>query len=449
MPTLFGTDGIRGEANRSPMTPEEVLLLGRAVGRWFLASFGQGALVLGRDTRQSGSMLESALAAGLTSAGMNVILAGVLPTPAIAWRVASSDALGGAVISASHNPFADNGVKLFLQDGSKLTPNQEDQIEALLEQPDPATRIPTGASVGTVSEDRGTRERYIEHAGTFVPGDRPFRDLKLVCDCANGAASRTTPQVLWQLGATVQAINVRPSGVNINAGCGSTYLDAVQRALRDRSGWLGLSHDGDADRVLLCDEEGLLVDGDQMLGLLARDLKERGQLRGNRVVATILSNLGLDEAMATLGVEVIRTAVGDRSVRRGMDESGAVAGGEPSGHLILNRHGPTGDGLLTALAVLDTVVRSGQTLRELASLVRLYPQYAGTVPVNSKPDLATLSEVQSAIEAARESLGDRGRVVVRYSGTERLARVMIEGPEADEIRQLAQTIESAIGRALS
>ena len=450
MPHLFGTDGIRGLANTPPLTPQEVLRVGHAAGVWFRRQAGRGGAVLvGRDTRRSGPMLEAALVAGLASAGVDAWLGGVLPTPAISFLAGKLQAIGGAVVSASHNPAEDNGIKFFRADGGKLSEQDEEAIETLLaDDPVPVQSSFSGVGVGKVSALAGLETMYLERAVSMFPGDRPLTGLRVVCDCADGSASRTTPAALRRLGAQVKAIHCRPDGANINRGCGSLHFDVVARAVKAWPGSLGLTHDGDADRVLMCDEQGELVDGDRMLGLLARDLAERGELPGRRVVGTIMANAGLEEALEPLGVGLERTQVGDRCVADRMRELGAVLGGEPSGHLILSRQGPTGDGLSTALAVLRVVRARQATLSELASLVHLYPVYHGAVRVGRKPPLAELATVATAIESARRGVAPRGRVVVRYSGTEPVARVLVEGPEEGLVRALGTAIVGALRESI-
>ncbi|MBI4866128.1 MAG: phosphoglucosamine mutase [Candidatus Wallbacteria bacterium] len=447
MPELFGTDGVRGVANRSPMTPHEVLRLGQAAGRWLGSTGRTGPVLIGRDTRLSGPMIEAALVSGLTSAGVPVMLGGVLPTPAVSFATRHMGLAAGAVVSASHNPYEDNGVKFFLANGGKLSEADEDAIEALLAE-EPAGLLAAGDAVGTVSVSRGLLQAYIAHAVATAAGPGALSGWTVVCDCANGAASRSTPAALRRLGAKVFALHTRPDGTNINRGCGSLHFEVVRRAVLARPGAVGISHDGDADRVLMCDEAGELVDGDRMMGVLARDMVGRSALPGGVLVATILSNAGLEEALEPLGVRVARAQVGDRKVADEMARLGAAVGGEPSGHIILAQNGPTGDGLLTALAVLGIAARTRTTLHELASLVRLYPQHSGAVRIARKPPLEQLEPVSAAIRHAREQVAPRGRVVVRYSGTEPVARVLVEGPEAELVRSLGQQIENALRGAI-
>ncbi|MBI4871658.1 MAG: phosphoglucosamine mutase [Candidatus Riflebacteria bacterium] len=449
MPELFGTDGVRAVANTPPLTPQQVTALGFAAGQWYRSRGENGTVLVGRDTRLSGPMLEAALVAGLTSSGLRVELAGVIPTPAVSWLVRELGALGGAVISASHNPFEDNGVKFFRADGSKLAESEEDQIEALLRQdPLPGQALVTGSRIGTCGPIRKPLDLYLAHAVSTLAGDRPLAGLRIVCDCANGAAARTTPAALRRLGAKVTALNIRPNGVNINRGCGSLHFEVLAAAVRRRPGNLGITHDGDADRVLMCDESGGLVDGDRMLGLLGRWLAPRELLPGRKVVATIMANAGLDEALEPLGITVVRAQVGDRRVHDEMLRHGATLGGEPSGHIILRELGPTGDGLLTALAVLRVMREEGATLADLAGVVRLYPTYAGAVRVSRKPPLDSLEPVARAIDDARHGVAPRGRVVVRYSGTEPVARVLVEGPDEALVRRLGQAIEASLRASL-
>lgn len=420
---LFGTDGVRGVAN-AELTPELAMALGRALG----AVVGAGnAVVIGRDTRRSGPMLEGALSAGLTSAGVDARLVGVLPTPAIAEEVPASGAAGGAIISASHNPFADNGIKLVGSDGFKLADAQEAEVEALMDSPG---ERPTGGALGSVTHDPGAAERYVDvlcrRFATRLDG------LHVVIDCAHGATVTTAPAALERLGARLTVLHAQPDGVNINAGCGSTHLGSLQQAVVAGTADLGLAFDGDGDRVLAVDAAGQVVDGDQILAVLALDMKSRGALPHDTVVTTTMTNLGFRRAMDAQGVHVKWTDVGDRYVLAEMRAGGYVLGGEQSGHLINLDAGPTGDGLASGLMLLDALVSSGRALADAAGVVVRLPQKLVNVAGVRKADLPGAAGVWAEVHAFERAFGDDGRVVVRPSGTEPLVRVMVEAPtEAD------------------
>jgi phosphoglucosamine mutase len=399
--------------------------------------------MIGRDTRRSGPMLEGALSAGLSSAGVHVTLLGVLPTPAVAELVAASDAVAGAVISASHNPFPDNGIKIFGPDGMKLDDAAEAAVEAELGQPG---KRPEAAGLGEVVAAPEGRERYVESLLERRPVD--LSGLTVVADCANGATAVTAPEVLQRLGATVHAMAVAPDGANINDGCGSTDLRAVAEEVRARGADLGLAFDGDGDRVLAVDEDGAVVDGDQILALCAIDLRRQGLLRGDAVVTTTMTNLGFRRAMAAEGVEVRWTDVGDRYVLEEMLRGGYVLGGEQSGHLINLLHGPSGDGLAAALQLLAAVRARGETLKEAARVMERLPQRLVNVRVARKEDLATAAAVWAAVRECEAALGEDGRVVVRASGTEPLVRVMIEAPTADECERWCAAIAEIAAREM-
>lgn len=459
MGKLFGTDGVRGVANREPMTPQTVLRLGFAGGTFLRGKRAPGqrvTCVVGRDTRLSGEMLEGALAAGMASAGVDVLRAGVVPTPAVAFLTQHLKAAGGAVVSASHNPYEDNGIKFFGPDAGKLPDADEAAIELHMDtlvngEMQRSQSGLTGGSVGTVRHLTEAADFYCAHVRRLAFGDAklPLQGMRIVVDCANGASVATTPRVLRELGADVVAIHERPDGRNINAGCGSLHVNEVQRAVLAHGAQVGISHDGDADRVLMCDERGQLVDGDFILGIVARHLKARGELPGDALVTTVMANLGLELALKKLGIRVLKTKVGDRYVKELMDQEGVVLGGEQSGHVIFSRLAPTGDGLLTALEVLEVIVAEGRPLSELHSFLSTFPQVLLNVRVREKVDLATIPGLSDVVRRVEEALGEEGRVVLRYSGTEPLARVMVEGPTESVVRAhaelVARTIRERIG----
>jgi phosphoglucosamine mutase len=437
---LFGTDGVRGVANRD-LTPELALRLGRAFGARLAPG---GRVVIARDTRRSGPMLEGALAAGLASAGVEVVLAGVLPTPALAELVPATGAAGGVVISASHNPFPDNGIKLFGPDGFKLPDSEEAAVEAALGS---EGARPEAAAVGAVAAWPEAQERYVASLLDRFPLD--LSGLSIAVDCANGATVATAPAVLGALGARMRVLGAEPDGVNINAGCGSTDLALLRRAVLDEGHDLGLAFDGDGDRVLAVDAAGRAVDGDQILAVLALEMRAEGLLDGDAVVTTTMTNLGFRRAMAEAGIEVRWTDVGDRYVIEEMRRGGYVLGGEPSGHLINLRSGPSGDGLASGLQLLRALGRRSVPLAELAAVVRHMPQKLVNVPVARKSGLAEADEVWEAVRECAAALGDDGRVVVRASGTEPLVRVMVEAPTAEECDRWCDRIARVIARALS
>ena len=449
MRKLFGTDGIRGTANVDPMTSEMALKLGRAIAHLFKNRKGRHRIVIGKDTRLSGYMLETALTSGICSMGVDVLLVGPMPTPAISVITKSMRADAGVVISASHNPYEDNGIKFFSRDGLKLPDDMEREIERLIFSGDLDAIRPTATDIGKAFKVEDTVGRYVEYVKASLPKGFDLEGLKVVVDCAHGAAYRVSPVVFQELGAEVIPIGVKPDGININAGCGSLYPQAMQQAVREHGAHLGIAHDGDADRVLFADEHGNMVDGDQVMGLCAIELKQDGLLARDTLVTTVMSNLGLELAMKEAGIHTERTQVGDRYVLERMLEGGFNFGGEQSGHIIFLDHNVTGDGLITALQVAYYMQRSGRPLSELAACMKPMPQVLLGGRVASKPDLDSLPEVVRVQRAIEEKLGDSGRMLVRYSGTEPLVRVMLEGPDQPTIdtlaREMLDTILAQVG----
>ena len=435
----FGTDGIRGRAGEPPITAEFTEKIGRALVR--VLGTTRPVIAIGRDTRASGPILEEALARGITSAGGDVRLLGVLPTPGVAAYVVENKLAAGAVISASHNPAHDNGIKFFSGDGFKLPDETELAIEQQLDAP---ARSPTG-SVAAIND---AAARYVAYALHSLPENFSLRGLKIAVDCANGAAFETTPAALRDLGAEVHIFHAAPDGRNINDGCGSTVPVEISRLVNETGAQVGLSHDGDADRLLLCDETGAPLDGDELLAMAGLDLLRRGELAGNTIVATVMSNLGLDEAIEQAGGHVIRTAVGDRYVLEAMREGEFILGGEQSGHMIFLRHGTTGDGLIGALQIFRLMTESGQPLSELRKVLHQYPQAQRAVFVKSKPPLESVPAVTAAIAAAEAALAPRGRVLVRYSGTEPKLRILLEGRDATLLKAHADHIAEAVRKNL-
>jgi phosphoglucosamine mutase len=441
---LFGTDGIRGTANRPPMDAATALRLGQAAGKFFNRGSHRHRVVIGKDTRLSGYMLEPALTAGFIGAGMDVVILGPLPTPAVALLTRSMRADLGVMISASHNPYEDNGIKLFGPDGLKLSDAQEAEIEALMAG-DLASSQVAPSRLGRASRMQDSEGRYIEAVKAAVPRGMTLEGLRIVVDCAHGAAYKVAPTVLWELGAEVVSIGVAPDGFNINRGVGSTAPAQLCELVRERRADLGIALDGDADRLVLVDNEGSIIDGDQILALIARSWHARGMLRGGAVVATVMSNLGLARCLKAQGLELVRTPVGDRYVGEQMRERGCNLGGEQSGHVIMADFGTTGDGLIAALQVLAVLVESGRPAAEMLRCFQPLPQrlvnvrYAGASPLKDEA-------VQAEIKAHEEKLGERGRVLIRASGTEPLIRVMVEAEDQTLMDETVETLAELIRR---
>ena len=431
MPVLFGTDGVRGAPGRPPLDARTLARLGAAAAR--VLGNGRAALLAARDTRQSGSWIEQQLARGVAYQRGTLVSAGVLPTPAAAFLVSAEGFDGALVVSASHNPFPDNGIKVLTGRGEKASPATEAEIEALVA--DDSWSV--AAAVRPQVEVRDLSDAYRAHAAGVLAGSAPIPPFRIAIDCANGAMSRVAPRILRELGFDVVALNVDPDGININRSCGSTHPEGLQRAVRAQGCRLGLAFDGDGDRVIMVDHRGEILDGDGMLFICARFLRGQGRLQGNAVVATVMSNIGLEIALRAAGVTLHRCAVGDRQVRAAMVDQGVALGGEQSGHLIFADLLPTGDGLLTALSVIKVIGESGLELADLRRGLEICPQVLVNVPVRSKPDLASEPRLAAAVGEARRALGSEGRVLVRYSGTEPLLRVMIEGRDAALVRRLA------------
>jgi phosphoglucosamine mutase len=445
---LFGTDGIRGVANQYPMTAEMALALGRAVAEHFRERGKRCRIVIGKDTRLSGYMFESALEAGIVSAGADVMLVGPLPTPAIAFITSSMRADAGVVISASHNPFQDNGIKIFGPDGFKLPDDVELEIERRIVNPEPLTPGPE-PKIGKAHRLDDGEGRYVQFIKHTFPKDRTLDGVRVVVDCANGAAYRTAPQVFAELGADVSALSTDPDGRNINDGCGALHPEHVGVEVRRKHAAIGIALDGDADRVILTDEHGEVVDGDHIMAILGTRLLAQHKLPGSTVVATVMSNLGLERALRSKEGLLLRTAVGDRYVVEAMREKGFVFGGEQSGHIVFLEESTTGDGLLAALQVLSIMVQEGRSLSELAKVMTRFPQVLLNFQVERKLPIEGLPRVQAAIAKVEKSLGQDGRVLVRYSGTEAKARVMIEGLDESTIRGYAEDIADVMRKDLA
>ena len=445
---LFGTDGIRGLANTEPMTCETVMKIGRAAAFLFKGEVGRHRIVIGKDTRLSGYMLESALTSGICSMGVDVVLVGPMPTPAVAFLTRTLRADAGIIISASHNPFADNGIKFFSRDGMKLPDAMEHKIEHLVVSGEIDVIRPTAGEIGKAFRVDDAEGRYIEYVKRSIPKGMTFDGLKVVIDTAHGAAYKTSPYVLQELGATVVVMAHEPDGTNINHDVGALYPEQMCEAVKAHGADIGIAHDGDADRVLFASEKGKLIDGDQILGMVALDLLQKGKLDKNTVVLTVMSNLGVIQAMERAGITVVQTPVGDRFVLEQMIKGGYVFGGEPSGHVIFMEHNTTGDGLITALQVLTMLKMSGTCLSEMADVVTMYPQVLINIPVETKPPIDDIPGLTQAIKDVETTFNGAGRVLVRYSGTEPILRVMVEGKEQHLVDTTANELAALVKQHL-
>jgi len=441
---FFGTDGIRGTTNIEPMTAETALRVGQAAGAHFLRGDHRHRVVIGKDTRLSGYMMESAMVAGFTSVGMDIVLLGPMPTPAVAMLTRSMRADLGVMISASHNPFADNGIKLFGPDGYKLSDKAEAAIEKRLEQP---PKLAKSDMIGRARRIDDARGRYIQFAKDTFPEQLRLDGLKVVVDCANGAAYHVAPEALWELGAEVIPLGVSPNGLNINDGCGSTHPQTLQETVVASGADIGLALDGDADRLIVADEKGRLVDGDQLMALIGLGLHRRGELKGGAVVATVMSNLGLERKFADEGLKLHRTAVGDRYVLEGMRELGCNVGGEQSGHIILSDHATTGDGLVAGLQVLAALIEAKKPASETLRQFEPLPQLLKNVRFNGGAEPLEADSVRKRIAAAEAELEGKGRLLIRKSGTEPLIRVMAEGDDPKLVERVVDDICEAVQSA--
>ncbi|MBI4806587.1 MAG: phosphoglucosamine mutase [Desulfovibrio sp.] len=437
---LFGTDGLRGQVNIYPMTPEVALKLGLAAGAHFRNGKGRHKVVIGKDTRLSGYIFEYALASGFCASGMDVFLVGPLPTPAIAFLTRSMRADVGVVISASHNPYMDNGIKFFDRNGFKLPDETEDQISAMVLNPKPEWEFPAPEAVGRAFKIQDSPGRYNVYLKSTIRSELPFEDLKIVMDCANGAAYRVSPLVFEELGAKVIKLGVEPDGTNINRKVGSLYPEVTAQMVRETGADIGIALDGDADRVIVVDEKGNVLDGDQIMAICAQDMLEKDKLSNNLLVATVMSNMALEVFMNERGGRLLRTPVGDRYVFEAMRREGAVLGGEQSGHIIFKRHATTGDGTLAALQLIRIMLERGKPLSELATLLEPYPQILINVHVERKIPFENAPKVMEAVKDAEATLCGKGRVLLRYSGTESVARIMVEGCDTGQVKELAESL---------
>jgi phosphoglucosamine mutase len=448
MRRLFGTDGVRGVANKDPMTTEMAMRIGRAAAHVFRNSPRRHAIVIGKDTRLSGYMIESALTSGLCSMGMDVLLVGPVPTPGIAFLTRSLRADAGVVISASHNPYEDNGIKFFGRDGFKLPDELEKKMENLIFSGAVDDIRPTASEIGKAFRIDDAAGRYNEFVKSSIPRGMDLAGLRIVVDSANGAAYKIGPRILSELGAEVISLYDNPNGLNINQGCGSLYPEVICRAVSANSAHIGIAFDGDADRVILCDERGVVIDGDAVMAVCALQMMQEGRLKQNTLVATIMSNLGLELAMQKAGGRLVRAAVGDRYVMEKMLEGGYNLGGEQSGHIIFLDNNTTGDGLISALQILAIMKQTGKPLSVLASCMKTYPQVLVNVKVKERRDLLSIPEIANRAAEIERQLAGTGRLVLRYSGTEPKVRVMLEGENQSDIQALADDLAGIIREQL-
>ena len=449
MGKLFGTDGIRGEANQYPMTPEIAFGVGRAMAHLFKKEGHRAVIIIGKDTRLSGYMMESSLEAGITSMGGYSYLVGVMPTPAIAFVTQSMRADAGVVISASHNPFQDNGLKIFGGDGYKLSDEQEDFIEDLILNNKLSDLVPRGPDIGKAYRLDGVNGRYIVFAKNTFPRNLSMEGMKIVLDTANGATYKVAPDTFHELGANIEVIHKTPNGTNINDGCGSQHTEILRKKVVENGAALGLAFDGDGDRLIAIDEKGREITGDQIMVICANILKREGKLKNDLLVTTVMSNLGLTVACKKYGFKHHASKVGDRYVLEDMKRLDGIIGGEEAGHMIFLDHHTTGDGIIAALQLVAAMIKEGKPLSELARMMDIFPQKLINVDVTRKPDIKDVPKLVEAIRQAESELGGEGRVLVRYSGTQNMCRVMVEGP-SDAVtekycRQIADVVKSELG----
>jgi len=446
---LFGTDGIRGIANEYPMTAEMALNIGRATAHLFKKKGHIPKIIIGKDTRISGYMFESALVSGICSMGVNAIMVGVMPTPGIAFLTSSMRADAGIVISASHNPLQDNGIKIFSSEGFKLPDEKELAMEEFIFANNSHKHRPSPGDLGKVSRLDDARGRYTVFLKHTFPKEFTLEGMRIVLDCANGATYRIAPDTFFELGAEVTTLFNQPDGVNINVACGSQYPEKLAEEVMKRKADVGFAFDGDGDRLIAVDEKGAVLTGDQILAVCAGMMKKEGTLNNNLVVRTVMSNIGLTVAFEKLGINSVITKVGDRYVLEEMINRGAMIGGEDSGHLLFLQHHTTGDGIITALQVLTAMKREGKRLSELAKIMAVFPQVLINIDVKTWPELSTVPEISKAIKDVEKALGNRGRVLVRYSGTQKMCRVMVEGPTHEETKKYCRRIAEVVKKKLT
>lgn len=446
---LFGTDGVRGLANHYPMTPEMAMLLGQAIAYHFKQEKPQNKIIIGKDTRRSSYMLEQAIAAGVCSMGSFAVLTGPLPTPAIGFLAKAMRADAGVMISASHNSFQDNGIKFFDQDGFKLSDAIELELEEFVFSKIHQVERPVRDEIGQAKRIADAQGRYIEFVKSTFPKSYTLEGLKVVIDCANGAAYRVAPAVLEELGAEVIAIGVKPDGTNINLGCGATDTRLLQETVVKNRAQVGMALDGDADRVIFCDEKGTIIDGDKVIAICAQQLMPNGKGISKKVVGTIMTNMGVENYLKEKGIELVRTRVGDRYIIERMREENIVLGGEPSGHIIFSQYTTTGDGLLAGLQVLANMLKLKATLSELASQIPLYPQVQQNIHVKSKVPIENFPEISNALSSLEERSKNSCRAIVRYSGTEPVLRLMIEGKDEILIQKELQALSEIVQKKMA
>ncbi|MFP4169370.1 MAG: phosphoglucosamine mutase [Desulfonatronovibrionaceae bacterium] len=446
---LFGTDGLRGQANIYPMTPEVVLRLGLAAGQYFRNGFKKHRVVIGKDTRLSGYVFETALTSGFCASGMDVYQVGPMPTPAISFLTKNMRADVGVVISASHNPFMDNGIKFFDSRGYKLPDKTEDEIAELVLSEDTEWDHPQPELIGRASKIQDSPGRYIVYLKHSFPPDLTLDGMKMVLDCANGATYRVAPLIFEELGAKVITTGDEPNGLNINKKCGSLYPEVTAGMVREYGADLGVALDGDGDRLIVVDETGRILDGDQIMAICAKDMLDKGELTNNTLAATVMSNMALDVFMREQGGRLLRTPVGDRYVVKSMRENGAVFGGEQSGHLIFLNYSTTGDGILAALQLMKIMVERQRPLSDLAGLLTPFPQTVKNVHVERKVPFEEVPSIQKAVCAAKKELGEESRIFLRYSGTEAVARIMVEGRDEQTVVDQADILAGAVEKGLS
>jgi phosphoglucosamine mutase len=449
MGKLFGTDGIRGVANQYPITPDMTMQVGQATAYILKKEGHRSRIVIGKDTRLSGYMIESALVSGICSMGSDVILVGPVPTPGIAFLTTNLDADAGIVISASHNPYQDNGIKIFSKKGYKLTDEEEQSIENLIFSKKLPTLLTDAENLGRAFREEDASGRYIVFLKHSFPRDLDLEDIKIVLDCANGATYKVAPTLFGEMRAEVISLNVNPDGQNINLDCGALYPEGLSKAVVENKADIGLAFDGDGDRLIAVDEKGNIVNGDKIIAICANKLKEEGILENNTVVTTVMSNLGLSVAFKEMDIRHITTKVGDRYVLEEMLKNGSIIGGEDSGHVIFKEYHTTGDGILTALQLLSVIKKENKALSKLAEIMRTFPQILINVKVKRKAPLEEIPELKSIISKVEKELGDQGRVLVRYSGTQPVCRVMLEGPTKSETEKLAKEIAKVVEDKLS
>jgi len=448
MGKLFGTDGIRGIANEYPITCEMAMDIGRAVAHLFRVETGKSKIVIGKDTRISGDMIGFSLVSGICSMGADVFLAGVLPTPGIAYMTSSMGANAGIVISASHNPYYDNGIKIFNQDGFKLSDEKEEAIEHIILNEKPSLMCKTVRDTGRVFKIEDAGKSYINFLKSALPEGFSLKGMKIVIDCANGATYQVAPELFRDFGADIESIYTEPDGKNINENCGSQHPGALIEIVLKKEADIGLAFDGDGDRLIAIDENGSVLTGDQILAVCANMMKLRSKLNNNLVISTIMSNMGLKVALKKMGIEYIMTNVGDRYVMEQMISSGSVLGGEDSGHTIFLNHHTTGDGILSALKLIESMKFESKPLSELKKVMTVFPQSLINVEVKSKPEISSIPAVQAAIRSVEKDLGEKGRVLVRYSGTQPICRVMVEGPTEEKTQRYCEQVSDVIQKEL-